>query len=604
MNFSKTKNIIFSIAAVILTVAAILIFSGRNEPEAPIQDSQPTEDVKITEESAVPEEEERVYLSLTAPRFPYTLADGGRNHFAAVKKDGTVMYKGDEKCGGQQVTEWEKIASVAAGNWHTVALNESGQVLFAGDNRFGQLDIEARENIAAVACGGFHTVLLDESGKAYAYGRNEHGECDISHWSDLIQIAAGDYHTVGLKSDGTLLYTGKNAAHKEQAESLENIVKISSCGSYILALRADGTATGIGYSDDVAKEIDDWSEVVDIDAGFYVQAGLRKEGNVLTAGAIAPVREQLINSYNSVSIACYGSNVIALTKAGSLFSYSATDDISAWEDIKEFSVSSHILALKEDGTVLAMGSNNYNQCKVSDWENITHVFALPGVSYGIKEDKTVITTSDTDTSAWGEVTDIVGSGKHTVVLKADGTVLAFGENRHGQCNTGEWTDIVKIYAQSLFTVGLKADGTVLITGKPSYKIDGARSWTGVCNLGLDSGIIVGLKNDGTLLYAGEPFESEETAKAVKAFDKLEINLLGYCWLKDGRLHIERLHSNTELDYEAAQGWENIKDFCFTLRGIYALDEEGKIHHTTVSVADGETKEYTNLRVPSAPATLQ
>ena len=52
---------------------------------------------------------------------------------------------------------------------------------------------------------------------------------------------------------------------------------------------------------------------------------------------------------------------------------------------------------------------------------------------------------------------------HTVGLKADGTVVATGNNEFGQCNVGNWTDIVAISAGYNHTVGLKADGTVVAT---------------------------------------------------------------------------------------------------------------------------------------------
>ena len=56
---------------------------------------------------------------------------------------------------------------------------------------------------------------------------------------------------------------------------------------------------------------------------------------------------------------------------------------------------------------------------------------------------------------------------HTVGLKADGTVVAVGENYLGQCNVGNWTDIVQVAAGSYHTVGLKADGTVVAVGSNS-----------------------------------------------------------------------------------------------------------------------------------------
>jgi hypothetical protein len=49
-------------------------------------------------------------------------------------------------------------------------------------------------------------------------------------------------------------------------------------------------------------------------------------------------------------------------------------------------------------------------------------------------------------------------------LRADGTVVATGDNISGQCNVSGWKDIVAIAAGASHTVGLKSDGTVVACG--------------------------------------------------------------------------------------------------------------------------------------------
>ena len=59
-------------------------------------------------------------------------------------------------------------------------------------------------------------------------------------------------------------------------------------------------------------------------------------------------------------------------------------------------------------------------------------------------------------------------GYYTVGLKADGTVVAVGDNTDGQCEVSDWRDIVAISAGYGHTVGLKADGTVVAVGDYNY----------------------------------------------------------------------------------------------------------------------------------------
>jgi alpha-tubulin suppressor-like RCC1 family protein len=88
------------------------------------------------------------------------------------------------------------------------------------------------------------------------------------------------------------------------------------------------------------------------------------------------------------------------------------------------------VGLKSDGTVVAVGDNDYGQCDVGGWTDIVQVAA---------------------------------GSDHTVGLKSDGTLVAVGYNYPGECDVGGWTNIVQVAAGGDYTVGLKSDGTLVAT---------------------------------------------------------------------------------------------------------------------------------------------
>jgi hypothetical protein len=96
------------------------------------------------------------------------------------------------------------------------------------------------------------------------------------------------------------------------------------------------------------------------------------------------------------------------------------------------------VGLKNDGTVVAVGDNDYGQCSVDGWLDIDKVAA---------------------------------GGYHTVGLKNDGTVVAVGDNGYGQCSVGNWTDVNEVAAGGYHTLGLKSDDTLLAAG-PEVELAG------------------------------------------------------------------------------------------------------------------------------------
>lgn len=106
----------------------------------------------------------------------------------------------------------------------------------------------------------------------------------------------------------------------------------------------------------------------------------------------------------------------------------------------------HTVALKTDGTVVAVGSNDEGQCDVDDWADIVAVSAGMDCTFGLKSDGTVLVTgwNGSDQCNVGDWTDIVAISaglNHTLGLRADGTVIGAGLNEYGRRDVGDWTDI-------------------------------------------------------------------------------------------------------------------------------------------------------------------
>ena len=169
--------------------------------------------------------------------------------------------------------------------------------------------------------------------------------------------------------------------------------------------------------------------------------------------------------------------------------------------------SDHIVALKEDGTAVAIGNNEYGQCDVADWTNLVAIDAGFLYTVGLKADGTVLAAGYNDdgrcnVSDWTDITAIRAGSYHTVGLKADGTVVAAGNNKDGQCDVSDWTDIVAIKATYKHTVGLKADGTVVAIGNNGDGQCNVSDWKDIVAVNAGGWDTVGLKADGTVVVVG------------------------------------------------------------------------------------------------------
>ena len=139
---------------------------------------------------------------------------------------------------------------------------------------------------------------------------------------------------------------------------------------------------------------------------------------------------------------------------------------------------------------------------------------------GIKPDGTVVALGfnkfgQCNTSAWKDIVAIASGSYHSVGLRADGTVVAtknIGKNYAGQCDVSEWKDIVAISAARNDSVGLKSDGTVVAT-TGSY--NSAKNWKDIVAVSTGGFHIVGLRADGTVVADGSNSHGESDVSGWK-----------------------------------------------------------------------------------------
>ncbi|HET9711459.1 MAG TPA: chitobiase/beta-hexosaminidase C-terminal domain-containing protein, partial [Pyrinomonadaceae bacterium] len=228
-------------------------------------------------------------------------------------------------------------------------------------------------------------------------------------------------------------------------------------GNHVLALRRGtvwawghnifgqvGDGTNVGRT--TAVPVDDLMSVVDIGAGNNYSIALKSDGTVWTWGD------------NGLGRLGLGTNLpSSVNRPGKVPTLSSVSAISAG--------TSHVMALKSDGTVWVWGDNSSGQLGLgtSDFDLHTTPVQVPGltgivaifagghVSYAVKADGTVFgwgaafsgklgdgttgTFSVTSPKELPALKDMIGAAAgvgSTVVMKSGGSVLSFGSNFRGQ----------------------------------------------------------------------------------------------------------------------------------------------------------------------------
>jgi len=254
-------------------------------------------------------------------------------------------------------------------------------------------------------------------------------------------VAGGCWHTLGLSSDGTVVAVGCDSYGQLNVDNWTDIVQVDGGGEHTVGLGSNGTVVALGYNGYGQCDVGNWTDIIQVVAGRQHTAGLKSDGTVVAVG---------LNAYQQCNV----------------------DD---WTDIIQVAAGAnswHTVGLKSDGTVVAVGGNWDGECDVADWTDITQIAA---------------------------------GGHHTVGLKPDGTVVARGRNEYGECDVSSWTDIVQVAAGCQLTIGLQSDGTVVAAGWNDYGQRGVGGWTDIIQVAAGMTHTIGLNSDGRVAAAGSNF---------------------------------------------------------------------------------------------------
>ena len=184
-------------------------------------------------------------------------------------------------------------------------------------------------------------------------------------------------------------------------------------------------------------------------------------------------------------------------------------EVGDWSDIVAVSAGLlHTVGLRSDGTVVSAGCNDSGQCDVDDWSDIVAVSAGDLHTVGLRSDGTVVAvgkgySGHRESWNWGAVVAIsAGYHRHIVGLLRYGSVVAAGNNEHGECEVDDWRDIVAISTGGLHTVGLQSNGTVVAVGNNDDGQCEVEDWKDIVKISVSVHHTVGLRSDGTVVAVG------------------------------------------------------------------------------------------------------
>lgn len=472
---------------------------------------------------------------------------GGGTLSAGIQSDGTLWVWGQKPGHYSYIYQPQQVGSdrnwkeVKAGGSFVLALKNDGTLWSWGYNRYGSIGDGSTVNRlepvqvgggtsdwAAIGTGWYHAFGIKTDGTLWGWGMNSSGQVGDSTktarttpvqigtdtWK---QVDGGNYYTHGIKTDGTLWAWGYGRYGIGAGYGVNSTVPIqigsatwksvSVSSETSLGIQNDGSLWSWGHNNygqigdnswynrysPVRVGTATWKQVA---SSSYASSGISPDGAlwgwgsggltgdgtqqkqlapVMSPVSIPPLKpgeypgELVAGGYHTMVIkrdgALWGFGYNSYGQLGINSSYYRTaNPTKLWYKWSKVSPGYfHTLAIQDNGTLWAWGSASYGK--------------LGNYRTSGKYKSPVKISSATD---WKEV---IGGGNHSLAIKTNGTLYAWGKNYYGEAGVGKYPYRLKypypvtkgggtlkwnkVAAGFYHTVGIQSDGSLWTWGSNS-----------------------------------------------------------------------------------------------------------------------------------------
>jgi len=289
---------------------------------------------------------------------------------------------------------------------------------------------------------------------------------------------------------------------------------------HVTALRGKNTYEGWIRGDMLRMLSEEFADIAYVQAGDHYATGIRRDGTAAILGDDMPHSPcvDTVRSWRNVAkIESYTCGVYALDKNGRLLTVGRNSHYGTYQaaDISGH----HAVLLDADGRILegTWGPQWLESCfpEAARGVRFAEVAEVErNVMGGLTRDGEVVWFKENAEmeSAFtnGPYTDIDMYFYHLAALRADGRVDAavriegyLPEADPSACDVAHWENVVQVAAGVRHTLGLKADGTVYFAGSDARHRAQVESWTGVMQIDAGNGYSIALLQDGSVVMAGK-----------------------------------------------------------------------------------------------------